>query len=395
LEAIAFYRSALTQAQKAGTDLSQKDQSASDLIAQLHEGLGDVLELNGEIEEARRHFEEARALISETDRTGRSRLYRKFGATWVIRRDYEKTFALFLSAEEELEAEKSDRSVNWWDEWAQIQLDRMHLFYWLGMAKELNALASGVRERLEKHGTSAQRGKFFTMLALSLLTEHHYAPPEIAVEHAERAVRAGKDCDNPTELVHLRFPLGLIQLWRGNFDAAILELGRALQLSEKAGDIVLQARCLVYLAVAHRRAGVKSIAQSYAERAISTATKLELAQYIAMGNATLAWVAWKDGDLSRVEAHAHDALDQWHSMPDPYGVDWMALWPLIAVEHEQKSFSTAIEHMRALFGPNQHPLPALLASAVERAIQAADTKLNSVEKFIAAALTAARDAHQL
>ena len=56
LEAIAFYRSALMQAQKAGTDLSQKDQSASDLIAQLHEGLGDVLELNGEIEEARRHF---------------------------------------------------------------------------------------------------------------------------------------------------------------------------------------------------------------------------------------------------------------------------------------------------------------------------------------------------
>ena len=146
LEAIAFYRSALTQAQKATADLSSKDQPKRDLIAQLHEGLGDVLELNGEIEEARHHFDEARAVIYESDRVGRSRLYRKCGSTWVIRRDYEKTFALFRSAEEELEGEEFDRPVNWWDEWVQLQLERMHLFYWLGMAKELNAVASDVEQ---------------------------------------------------------------------------------------------------------------------------------------------------------------------------------------------------------------------------------------------------------
>jgi hypothetical protein len=208
-------------------------------------------------------------------------------------------------------------------------------------------------------------------------------------------VSAGKDCDNPTELVHLRFPLGLVQLWRGNFEAAILELGHALQLSEKAGDIVLQLRSLTYLAVAHRRNGAKSFARSYAESAISRSTKLGLTQYVAMANATLAWVAWTDRDLSAVKLYALQALEQWHSMPDPYGVDWMALWPLIAVEHEEKNFAAAIEHVRALFGPNQHPLPAPLTSAVQKAVQAAEHNAENAEKFIAAALAAARDAHQL
>jgi class 3 adenylate cyclase len=395
LEAIAFYRSALAQAEQATANLHSTYQSGRDLIIELHEGLGDVLQLNGEIEAARDHFDQAQPLTSEADRITRSRLYRKCGSTWVLRRDYDKTFENFRRAEEELETERSDRGTSWWNEWAQIQLERMHLFYWLGMANELNALASKIQPEIDEHGTTIQRGKFFTMLALSLLSEHRYAPPEVAVQYAERAVSAAKDCDNPAEIGHIKFALGFVQLWRGNLETAVRELGEALQLSEKIGDIILQVRCLTYLAVAHRRSGQKSPARSYAEQALSMATKLELIQYVAMANATIAWTAWKSADLSTAQTRAVQALEQWHSMPDPYGFDWMALWPLIAVEHAQKNYPAAIGHLRALFGPNQHPLPAPATAAVQAAIQTADSNFADAEKFIAAALAAAQDARQL
>ena len=75
----------------------------------------------------------------------------------MLRREYDKTFEKFQQAEQELESERTKRDPNWWYEWTQIQLERMHLFYWLGMSAELNALASNVQSRLDEHGTIAQR----------------------------------------------------------------------------------------------------------------------------------------------------------------------------------------------------------------------------------------------
>jgi class 3 adenylate cyclase/predicted ATPase len=394
-EAIAFYRSALAQVNKASADPASTYQPESSLTIQLHEGLGDVLELNGEIEAARDQFDQARSLVTGDDGITRSRLHRKCGSTWVLRRDYDKTFEKFRQAEQELESEKSTCSEDWWNEWAQIQLERMHLFYWLGMSAELNALASNIRARMEEHGTSAQHGRFFAMLALSSLSEHRYVPPKAAVEYAQRALTAAKGSDNPTELGHLKFTLGFVQLWRGNLEISIHYLSNALQLSEKVGDIVLQVRCLTYLAVAYRRIGQTSNAESFAQRARSISTRLELVQYVAMADATLAWIAWHNGDSSEVRARALQALEQWHSMPDPYGFDWMALWPLIAVEHAEKNFAAATDHLRALSGPNQHPLPALLTSIVQAAIEASEKSSPDIPERISAALTAAREAGQL
>jgi hypothetical protein len=61
------------------------------------------------------------------------------------------------------------------------------------------------------------------------------------------------------------------------------------------------------------------------------ATKLGMVEYIAMAKANLAWVAWREEDHAEAEKLATEALDLWHGMDDPYGFDWMAVWPLIAI----------------------------------------------------------------
>jgi len=388
LEAIDFYRSALSQTE--GTLEMARGVS----IRFLHESLGDVLILNGQFEAAHDELERAHRLVGE-DRVSRSRLGRKLGATWVHRREYEKGFADFDRAQKELESEASELGADWWNEWVQIQHERMHLFYWLGRCSELNALAAVVEPQLEKHGTTMQRGKFFMMRALSLLSEHRYAPPPLAAEFAERAVAITSDSDSPTDLVHLKFVLGLVRLFRGTFASSISELNDALEMSERVGDLVLQVRCLTYLAVAHRQADQPPLSRDYAERATALAGKLGMVHYTAMAHATFAWLAWKGGDYPAVKKSASEALKQWHSMADPYGFDWMALWPLIAVAHAERNFDEAVTRLRALFGPNQHPLPEEVTLAVQKAIAAAGKRSGDVDHLIVHALDVARSSHQL
>ena len=56
-------------------------------------------------------------------------------------------------------------------------------------------------------------------------------------------------------------------------------------------------------------------------------------------------------------------------MPDPYGVDWMALWPLIAIVLNRKDVVHAIELVRGLLNENQHTMPAELFVATSEAIE--------------------------
>ena len=74
------------------------------------------------------------------------------------------------------------------------------------------------------------------------------------------------------------------------------------------------------------------------------------------------------GDAVNLAARLEDASSRGEIFP--YGVDWMALWPLIAIALDQNNLAQAIEHARALFGPNQHPLPPELMVITQKAIAA-------------------------
>ena len=56
-------------------------------------------------------------------------------------------------------------------------------------------------------------------------------------------------------------------------------------------------------------------------------------------------------------------------MPGPYGVDCMALWPLIAIALNRKDVVHAIELVRGLLNENQHPMPEKLCVATSEAIE--------------------------
>jgi hypothetical protein len=115
-----------------------------------------------------------------------------------------------------------------------------------------------------------------------------------------------------------------------------------------------------------------------------------------MAKANFAWLSWREGNLTEAEKSAREALNLWHGMEDPYGFDWMALWPLIDIAFSQNKMSEAIEAARALFNPNQHPLPPELTAMTKKAIDHwQGNEHETARTDLARALQTAREIGQL
>jgi len=155
----------------------------------------------------------------------------------------------------------------------------------------------------------------------------------------------------------------VIELCHGDFDDAVKQCGRAVTMVERVGDLVLQSRCLTYRAVAYRRLADVGHCRTEAEKTLELATKLGMVEYIAMAKANLAWVAWRQEDHAEAEKLATEALDLWHRMDDPYGFDWMELWPLIAIALHRQDSSAAIGFAHGL---QVEKSTSIAGNAVER-----------------------------
>jgi len=324
------------------------------------------LTLAGRHEEARGAFGRAQVLAGNADPISRSRLNRKIGFSHSLQRHFAETAREFDLADQEL-GEPGDGGADWWEEKVQIQMERMHLFYWQGMVKEMRELAERYSSVITDRGAAAQRAEFLKMIALSMLMESRFRPSQECVDLARRAVAASDEANNPAQAGHVNFVLGLIELCHGDFGDAAEQCGRALAMAERTGDLVLQSRCLTYRAVAFRRLGDVGRCTTEAKRTLELATKLGMIEYIAMAKASLAWIAWRQEDHPEGERLATEALELWHGMDDPYGFDWMALCPLIAIALYRQNSDAAIGFARGLLAENQHPLPEKLLNAIRKA----------------------------
>ncbi|HEX4639534.1 MAG TPA: adenylate/guanylate cyclase domain-containing protein [Chthoniobacterales bacterium] len=361
-EAIAFFRSALTQIERLSD--GDADFPKSETSARLNEGLGDLLTLIGEQVESRAAFDRSLACLSERESLWRSRIFRKIGHTHNWQRHYRDAERSFDAADKELENERDNLNERWWEEKVQIQLERLHLLYWQGMAAEMGALADEYTKATEEHGTPTQQSKFFLMQSLALLTGSRYRPSEECVSLAQRAVAASDGSRDLAETSHTRFVLGLVNVFRGDSGEAIKHCRAAHEIAHRCGDLVVEARCLTYLAVAHRRHGDVDLTNEFANQTLAVASKLQMAEYVAMAKASLAWCALKEQRFDDCEKLGTEALELWHGMEDPYSFDWMALFPLMATALTGKQ----IEFAEGLFVESQHPIDDEVMAATKLAI---------------------------
>ena len=343
--------------------------------AQLHEGLGDAMELVGQHDEARAAYQRALALIPVQSAAWRARLHQKTGNSWRSQRRFQEALQAYDVAEAELGHEPSEAAVAWWREWVGIQIQRLEASYWQGNVRdnvheEMRELVGRVHLVVEQYATPAQRGSFFRSLVLMAFRRDRYRISDETLAHAKAALAAIQESGDLNAIGFARFHLGFTYLWRGEFDEAEREMHGGLALAERTGDVALQSRYLTYLAVIYRRQGQVEETRRYVARALEVATAGQMHDYIATGKANLAWLEWCDGNLAGVRVNGRAALELWQHYAPGYPLQWLALLPLIGVALAKDQRSEAADYARMLLASTQMALPDVLVAALAAALQA-------------------------
>ena len=370
-EAIAFYGRALALLEVPPPGQRQEGRQL-EMAAQLHERLGDVLELIGRHDEARDAYRKALALVPEQDRIWQSRLYRKTGETWQNQAGFEDAARAYDLAESTLGQEQAGSKLDWRQAWIDVQIDRIWLRYWQRQPARMAEPTEQVQPAVEQYGTPIQRGWFFQALVVTAWERERHRPSKETLDLARTMLAASLEAGHAGMIGMSQFMLGYACLWRDELEEAEDALRGSLVLAERIGDVVLESRCLTYLTALCRRRGQVKETRQYACRSISVATTAAgVPFYVGAAQANLAWVAWREDDILKAESSGQAALDTWKSVT-AFPFQWTALWPLTGVALAREEVDRAMTYARKMLDPLQQLLPGEMASALEAAIQAWD-----------------------
>jgi hypothetical protein len=339
----------------------------------LQESLGDVLHLVGQHNEARVKYQLAMEYSYDQDLIKLARLQRKIGNSWVPLHCWNEAMEAYQAAEKSLGLQQDETALPWWQEWTQIQIDLMLLYYWANRAEEIKHLANRVRPVIEKYGTPVQRGGFYRGLVLANLRLERYRITEEILADTHSYLSLQKEGNNPnSNLAFDHFMQGFVYLWHHDLEPAENTMQAALSLARQTGDITVESRCLTYLTVCYRMLGRVDEARRIATQSEETAIRAGMPEYRATAQANLSWALWRTGDPAEAKKKALDALDQWQKLPAGHAscsFEWTALLPLIAIAELDGQFEQAIEYDRALLAPAQMRLPDPLEEALNKAIR--------------------------
>jgi DNA-binding SARP family transcriptional activator len=394
-QAIPFYQQAAAAAQriyahadalavleKAIALLPALPAASAEPVAALHEALGDLTHWLTQHDRARAAYDTALASTAENAVIDRARLQCKYGNTWASQRaSYDQALARYEAAEALLGFPPRDENETaWWEEWCEVQVNQLLLHYWWDQSAAMAARMEHVAPLIERHGTAMQRSALYSNLARQLNRSSRFEPSDQALDYARAAVDTLPPDAAPEVRGSPQFSLGFNLLMHGDHTEAERALLASLAIAEQTGDMTMQTRCVAYLTVTTRRQAGHTGVERYARRCLDLARAANMYDYIGVGQAGLAWVAWQRsaapdapaGLLAETEQRGRLALEAWQQHPAIYPLYWQAIWPLLGVALAQGRLAEAIPHARILCAPEQQVLPAVLAKPLAAALSAWD-----------------------
>jgi class 3 adenylate cyclase/tetratricopeptide (TPR) repeat protein len=369
-EAIGFYRRALRlveNSEPSELEAVHRDGKAR----QLHEQLGDVLELTGQHDAALVSYECAVRLTPEWDRVTRARLHRKSGVIWQVQLQVEQALAAWDEADLALGQAPVAPDPQWWREWIQIRIDRALLYYYnLADAKEMARLSEEMRPALERYGTAGQRCMFFQRLVLMAFRQERFVISDETLAYAQMMLAASQEVDNAITRGFAQFVWAFCYLWRDDLDQAEEGLLTCLATAERSGDVTLQTRALTYLTLVQRKRGRVRETGELAARTLAVAKAGQMLEYIAQAQMHLAWIAWRQKDFAAAREIGQTALADLRQVLMSSPLHWLALGPLLGVALVQNQTADAVDCARQMLDPSQHKLPDNISAPLEQAVAA-------------------------
>ncbi len=335
------------------------------------ESVGTLARVLGELNRVRGRYAEARdaalRALEQTDEPMlRAELERGLGRVLVRRDEMGEAAAAYRRAEKLIGQPDEDAGDVHWHAWLELKLDEAHLHYWRADTAALERAAEDLRPDIELHGTPGERADFGHVLLQNAFRRERYVLSEETEKLARETFAAAAEAGQ----LDIHFQLGFALLWRGRLTDADEELRVGRDEGRRLGDVLAEARCLVYRTVVRRKLddteGVRSL--------LAEIDALDDTYgYAGLTAANRAWLAQRDGDPQSTEHWGAVAIAAWEqsSRPGPTVFQWTARFPLLALEVERGSLDAAAEHAAAMLDDRQQPLPDDVRTAVRAALERA------------------------
>jgi class 3 adenylate cyclase/tetratricopeptide (TPR) repeat protein len=367
-EAIAFYRAAVEQVDELRRN-PDRPEDWREKAADLNENLGSVLGMIGQVDEALEAYAAARSCVPATDAVAHARLHRREGIALNVLRRTPEMLAAHERAVAVLGAPANVADERWWQEWIDLQLERMWGLYVAASTAELMALIADARPVIERRGTPTQRSRLFESMILADLRKfRYYMLPVESLENARHQLAAAEASGNRRMIGRAKILNGFVHLWRNEPAEAERSFRDGLRDVEQVGDLDTQFIGENYMAVVGRKRGDVEMTRLWADRTLALARKAKNVTYEASSLASLGWVAWREGDETRAQTYLTEAMLLGGKAPSP--LKFMAVGPLLAIAAKHRAWSAAIEHAQTLLHPSHQKMPDDVQATLEQAVKA-------------------------
>jgi tetratricopeptide (TPR) repeat protein len=384
-EAVAFYRAAISQIELALGKATEQPEGRRQKLARLFESLADVLELTGQHEAAIDAYQQAQTELTQLgrpDRIEQARIHRKIGFVLTVNHQFAKAQQVWDQAEIVLdqppsEPVLSEQANTWRREWIEIQVERIWNHYWQLDTDGMERAYEKVLPVMEQYGAPLQRARVLTGLCMMRFQRDRIVASDETLAVGRDALTAAMASGNLGVIFDTQFLLGLMHLIRRELGSAEENLQPAMRLAERSGDAIRESRCVNYLMTLARMRGDVAETRRYTAQVLNTAWAGQMVNYTAAAKASLAWIAWREGDLAEAREQGRASLELVKSVAAAQ-FKWTALWPLVGVALAEQNLPEAVEYARMLLGPKQMRQPDEITAALEAAIAA--NEQNQIEE---------------
>jgi hypothetical protein len=289
--------------------------------------------------------------------------------TLISRFDHKGASQKYQNALDELNLSQDE--PGFWLEWIETRFTWIEALYWQQDSVNLDKLLEQTKDIVEQHGTLKQRIDYRRRVISSAFVRERYLLGHEHMSIGQENVALAIESGDSYQISVTKRQLGMVAYCADQFDIAESSFREAIELSEKNRDFSSLIIAQVYLSITHRR--------MQREKAVLADTKriLDLLkqgstnpQYEAVIKANLAWLAYREGSMKKARQQAQSALDIWKKLSSPYAIQWIALFPMLAIRVEEQKLDDALSLAQALLKPPQQRLNSEVESALIFAQQA-------------------------
>jgi ATP/maltotriose-dependent transcriptional regulator MalT len=223
-----------------------------------------------------------------------------------------------------------------------------------GLPEQELAILEEMRPVVEERGTVRQRARSLFLIARAQAALAHYRITDEVLADLRRAVEMVPDRGLQEGDGWWSMLLGYVAFLKGDLALSREQLERSLAMAERAGEAQLRAASMVVRPLTALRGHDAAAVRELGPRAVDACEGAGFPEWVAMAKGSLAWLAWQDGRHDDVLALAAECDEL---MKPPHGpeifVNWVRLWPVVAVHLVGGRVGPAVAAARQMLDPSQ------------------------------------------